>query len=263
MMADLRYSIKEQMIVSAAREIRDTDAIYAGVGLPNVAVLLAKLRQAPNASIFYETGIIRTKPCVLGLGVDILPTQYMADMLGDVLYINCFAQRGFFTLGFLGGGQIDRFGNINATCVGDYRKPSLRFPGTGGGCDIACLCRNVIVVIDQKRHRFPERVDFISAPGYLDGKKGSREKVGLIPGTGPIKVVTNLGIYSFREGEMMLESIHTGAGVTLEDVRNNTGWEILVSDDLKETLPPTDDELLVLREKVDAEKKFLKGALVL
>lgn len=262
-MLETEYNIAEQMIVSAAREIKDGDIIYAGVGMPNVAVLLAKFSHAPNATVFYETGIIRTDPCILGLGVDTLPTQYMSDKLTDVLYINSLAQRGFFTLGFLGGGQIDRYGNVNTNCTGPYSNPSLRFPGSGGGCDIASLCRNVIVVIDQKRYRFPERVDFVSAPGYLDGKPGSREKVGLLPGTGPTRVVTNLGIYSFREGEMVLESIHSRAGVTLEDIRSNTGWDVRVSDDLKETAPPTGEELLLLRERVDPEQKFIKGKLVL
>jgi glutaconate CoA-transferase subunit B len=262
-MTKVGYTIKEQMIVSAARHIQDTDIIYAGVGLPNVAVLLAKLTHAPNATVFYETGIIRTEPCVLGLGVDTLPTQYLSDMLTDVLYVNSFAQRGFFTIGFLGGGQIDRYGNIDSNCTGDYSQPSLRFPGSGGGCDIASLCKNVMVVIEQKKFRFPARVDFISAPGYLDGKEGDREKRGLLPGTGPTRVVTNLGIYSFREGEMVLESIHSKAGVTLEDVRENTGWDIRVSDDVKETEPPSEDELTVLRERVDPEMKFIKGKLVL
>jgi glutaconate CoA-transferase, subunit B len=262
-MSQVGYTIKEQMIVSAARYIKDSDIIYAGVGLPNVAVLLAKLTHAPNATVVYETGIIRTEPCVLGLGVDTLPTQYLSDMLTDVLYVNSFAQRGFFTIGFLGGGQIDRYGNINSNCTGDYSRPSLRFPGSGGGCDIASLCKNVMVVIDQKKFRFPARVDFISAPGYLDGKEGDREKRGLLPGTGPTRVVTNLGIYSFREGEMVLESIHSKAGVTLEDIRENTGWDMRVSDDVKETEPPSKDELTVLRERVDPEMKFIKGKLVL
>jgi len=262
-MPERNYTISEQMIVSAAREIKDNDVIYAGVGLPNVAVLLAKFGHAPNATIVFETGIIRTEPCVLGLGVDILPAQYLSDMLTDIVYINSLAQRGFFTVGFLGGGQLDRYGNINSTCTGNYLKPSLRFPGSGGGCDIASLCKNVVIVIEQKKHRFPERVDFITAPGYLDGKQGSRERMGLPAGTGPAKVVTNLGIYSFHEGEMILESIHSGAGVTLEEIKTNTGWDIRVSDDLEETVPPTEEELSMLREKVDPGQKFIRGKLVL
>jgi glutaconate CoA-transferase, subunit B len=262
-MLQIDYTIKEQMIVSAAREIKDQDIIYAGVGLPNVAVLLAKFSHAPNATIVYETGIIRIEPCILGLGVDTLSTHYLSDMLTDVFYVNSLAQRGFFTIGFLGGGQIDRYGNINSTCTGDYVRPSLRFPGSGGGCDIASLCKNVIVVIEQKRARFPERVDYVTGPGYLDGKEGSRERLGLPPGTGPAKVVTNLGVYSFHQGEMVLDSIHSGAGITLEDVRANTGWDLRVSDDLKATAPPTKGELRLLREKVDPEQKFIKGKLVL
>ncbi len=262
-MASSGYTIKEQMIVSSAREIKDHDIIYAGVGLPSVAVLLAKFRHAPNATIIFETGIVRTEPCILGLGVDTLPTQYLSDMLTDVLFVNSLAQRGFFTVGFLGGGQVDRYGNINSTCTGDYGSPSLRFPGSGGGCDIASLCKNVIIVMEQKKYRFPERVDFITAPGYLDGKEGRREQAGLMPGTGPTKVITNLGIYSFHKGEMTLESIHSGAGVTLDEIRGNTGWDIRMSNDLKETTPPTEEELLLLRERVDPGQKFIKGKLVL
>lgn len=262
-MPQIDYTIKEQMIVSAAREIKDQDIIYAGVGLPNVAVLLAKFSHAPNATIVYETGIIRTEPCILGLGVDTLSTHYLSDMLTDVFYVNSLAQRGFFTIGFLGGGQIDRYGNINSTCTGDYLMPSLRFPGSGGGCDIANLCKNVIVVIEQKRARFPAKVDYVTGPGYLDGKEGSRERLGLPPGTGPTKVVTNLGVYFFHQGEMVLDSIHSGAGITLEEVRANTGWDLQVSDDLKATVPPTKEELRLLREKVDPEQKFIKGKLVL
>ena len=260
---DLQYNIAEQMIVSAAREIKDGDIIYAGVGMPNVAVLLAKFSHAPNATVFYETGIVRTDPCTLGLGVDTLPTQYMADKLTDVLFVNSLAQRGYFTVAFLGGGQIDRHGNVNSNCTGDYSKPTLRFPGSGGGCDIASLCRNIIVVIDQKKYRFPEKVDFVSAPGYLDGRPGSRERAGLRPGTGPSKVVTNLGIYSFRNGEMTLESIHSKAGVTMEDIRSNTGWDISVSENLQETAPPTEAELILLREKVDPTQMFTREKLVL
>jgi glutaconate CoA-transferase, subunit B len=257
------YTIKEQMIVSAAREIKDHDVIYAGVGIPNVAVPLAKFSHAPNAIVVYETGIIRREPCVLGLGVDVLPTQYLSDMLCDVFYANCLAQRGFFTVGFIGGGQVDRHGNINSTCSGDYLKPSLRFPGSGGGCDITTLCRNVVVVIEQRTYRFPEKVDFITAPGYLDGKKGSRERTGLTPGTGPAKVVTNLGVYTFRDGEMVLESIHAAAGVTRDDIRENTGWDMQTVEHVKETVPPTEEELFLLRKRVDPELKFIKGKLVL
>jgi glutaconate CoA-transferase, subunit B len=257
------YTVAEQMIVAASREIRDSDIIYTGVGLPNIAGLLAKLSHAPRATIVFETGIVRTTPCNLGLGVDSLHSHYMADMLTDVLWVNSFAQRGFFTIGFLGGGQVDRHGNVNSTCIGDYRNPTMRFPGAGGGCDIASLCKNVIILLEQKKPRFPERVDFISAPGYLDGKAGSREAIGLPPGTGPVKVITNLAVYSFCEREMVLESIHSQAGVTLEQIRANVGWDIRIGRDIKETKPPTGEELTLLRTKIDPEKRFIRGRNVL
>ena len=257
------YTVAEQMIVSASREIKDTDIIYTGVGLPLLAGLLAKLTHAPHAAIVFETGIVRTTPCIPGLGVDFLHSHHMADMLTDVVWVNSFAQRGFFTLGFLGGGQIDRHGNVNSTCIGDYRDPVMRFPGVGGGCDIASLCKNVIIILEQKGPRFPERVDFISAPGYLDGAAATRERMGLPAGTGPAKVITNLGIYSFFEREMVLVSIHSKAGVTLEKVRASTGWDLKVSRDLAETRSPTGDELKVLRRDIDPQKRFIRRGTVL
>ncbi len=263
MKKDLKYTISEQMIVTAAREIKNSDIIYTGVGLPHIAALLAKRSHAPDASIFFETGIVRSTACALSRGVDSLVSEYMADLLTDVFYANCFAQRGLFTLGFLGGGQVDRYGNVNSTCIGDYRNPVMRFPGTGGGCDIGCLCHNVIIILTQKKQRFPERVDFISSPGYLDGKPGSREAVGLLPGTGPSKVITNLGTYSFVDGEMVLESIHSEAGVTLDEVRANVGWDLKVSKNVRATVPPMEEELETLRQKVDPTDVYGKGGSIM
>ncbi len=262
MKTELEYTMAEQMIVSAAREIKDGDSIYTGVGLPQVAVLLAQFSHAPHMTLFLETGIARSRPCRVGRGVDTPDAQYMADMLTDVLYVNCLAQRGLFDLGFLGGGQIDRYGNINATCIGDYRNPVMRFPGPGGATEVASFCHKIIVILMQKKQRFPERVDFISAPGYLDGKPGSREKLGLLRGTGPTKVITNLGIYSFVEGEMVLESVHAKAGVTLEDVRANIGWDIKIASRLEETVPPTDQEMALLH-RIDPNREYITGGTVL
>lgn len=257
------FTVAEQMIVAAAREIRDGDVIYTGVGLPTVAAFLAKLSHAPSATIVFETGIIRTVPCELPFGVDTLATQRHADMIADVFYVNALAQQGRMTIGFLGGGQIDRWGNVNSTAIGDYTKPTLRFPGTGGGCDIGSLCRNVVIVMMQKRKRFSERVDYISAPGHLDGAPGSRERAGLPPGTGPTRVITNLGVYGFADREMVLESIHAAAGVTVQQARDETSWALRVAPTVAETEPPTSEELRLLREVVDPSRRFLKGDLIL
>lgn len=260
---DGAFTVAEQMIVAAAREIRDGDVVYTGVGLPTVAAFLAKLSHAPGATIVFETGIIRSVPCELPFGVDTLATQARADMIADVFYVNALAQQGRMTIGFLGGGQVDRWGNVNSTAIGDYRNPALRFPGTGGGCDIGSLCANVVIVMMQKRRRFPERVDFVSSPGYLDGRPGSRERAGLPPGTGPVRVITNLAIYGFEDREVVLQSVHGAAGVTVEQVRQEVSWDLRVAPEVGETAPPTAGELRLLREVVDPTQRFLRGELIL
>jgi glutaconate CoA-transferase subunit B len=257
----LEYTIPEQMIVAGARMIRDEMIIYVGVGLPTVAAFLAKVSHAPNATLVFETGIVRTKPCLFSVGVDSLPMQSMADLVDDLMYVNCLAQRGRVDMGFVGGGQIDRYGNINSTCIGDYANPRVRFAGSGGGNDIASLCRNVIVTMRQKRQRFPEKVDFLTSPGYIDGKPGSRDARGMLSGTGPLAVITDLATFSFRDGEMVLETFHGDAGVTLEQAKGEVGWDIKVSQDIRPTLPPNAEELRLLREEVDREKLFSSGKL--
>ncbi|MFO7996774.1 MAG: CoA-transferase [Dehalococcoidia bacterium] len=255
------YTIPEQMIVAGARMIRDETIIYVGVGLPTVAAFLAKISHAPNATLFFETGIVRTKPCLFSVGVDSLAMQSMADLVDDLMYVNCLAQRGRADMGFVGGGQIDRYGNINSTCIGDYTNPTVRFAGSGGGNDIASLCRNVVVTMRQKKQRFPEKVDFLTSPGYVDGKPGAREALGMLTGTGPLAVITDLGTFSFKGGEMVLETFHEDKGVTLQQAKDEVGWDIMVSENVRPTLPPTKEELRLLREEVDREGLFSSGKL--
>jgi glutaconate CoA-transferase subunit B len=183
----------------------------------------------------------------------------MASQLTSLFFVMCLGQTGFVTTGFLGGGQVDRYGNVNDTVVGDYYKPIHRWPGSGGGNDVMSFSRRTIVTLRQTKRRFPERVDFITCPGYLDGNPGRREEMGLLPGTGPSAVITDLGVYGFEGGEMVLKSIHGGVGVTLEQVKAEVGWDIKVSPELEETSPPTREELRMLREKVDPEGRWVEG----
>ncbi len=246
----MRYTLSEQMIVVAARLLKDRDVVYTGVGLPTMAAFLAKLTHAPQLTIIFETGIIRTEPCLLPQGVDTLPSQTAADKLSDAFYINTLAERGLVNLGFVGAGQIDRHGNLNSTCSGDYRHPSFRFPGGGGACDIASLS-SWVAILRQKKVRFPAKVDFITGPGYLDGSPGARERAGLPSNTGPKKVITDLGVFGFAEGEMVLESIHSAAGVTEEMVRANVGWPLRMTAQVEATPEPTDEDLEILRHRID------------
>ena len=155
-----------------------------------------------------------------------------------------YLQGGLIDVGFLQGSQIDRFGNLNTTVIGNYQEPKVRLPGSGGACEIAILAKRVFVVAPQTRRSFPERVDFITSPGFVDGKD-ARRKLGM-PGAGPSLVITNLGCYEFNDGEMMLTSLHPNC--TLEEVRENTGWQVRISPGLITTNAPTIEELRILRE---------------
>lgn len=253
------YTAIEQMVVSGARQITDGDVIYVGVGLPTLALLLAKYTHAPHCTVVGETGIIRATAYPLPTALDTLGAQTMADQLASMFYIDALAQAGFATAGFLGGGQIDRYGNVNDTAVGNYYKPVHRWPGSGGGNDIASFCKRTITTLRQSKRRFLEKVEFITCPGYLDGKPRQRETEGLPPNTGPSAVITDLGVYVFENREMVLKTFHASIGVTLDQVKAEVGWDIKVASDLEETAPPTGEELYVLREKVDPEKRWSSG----
>jgi glutaconate CoA-transferase subunit B len=256
---DVGYNAIDQMIISAARQMRDDDVVYVGVGYPTVAALLAKYTYAPNCTIIIQNGIVRSNIFQLPRATDTLGSQTMADKLTSLFYVNCLGQAGFISAGFIGAGQVDRYGNLNDTVVGDYHKPVHRWPGSGGANDVISFCERTIVLLMQSKRRFLEKVDFITCPGYLDGRPGQREEVGLRPNTGPSMVITDLGTYVFEEREMVLKSVHSGVGVTLDQVKAEVSWDIKVSPDLAETVPPTKEELRILREKVDPERMWATG----
>jgi glutaconate CoA-transferase, subunit B len=244
------YTANEQMVVSAARQIRDRDVVYVGVGLPMQAGLLAKRLYAPNCTIIIENGIVRSDAFPLPNGTDTLGSQSFSDQLSGLFHVMCLGQAGHITTGFLGAGQVDRYGNANDTCAGDYLKPSHRWPGSGGGNDIMSFCARTVVVLEQKKIRFPERVDFNTCPGYYDGKAGRREDEGLRPGTGPSAVITDLAEYMFVGRELTVKSVHEGVGVTLDKVKSEVGWDIKFSPTVSATLAPTREELETLRRWV-------------
>ncbi len=262
---ELTYTADDQMIVAASHLIRDHEAAYVGVGLPMVAALLAKHTHAPNVTIVIENGILRTEDFELPMGTDTLGTQFHADKLTGLSYISYLGQAGFINLGFIGAGQIDRFGNVNDTAIGDYYHPVHRFPGSGGANDVISFCQRTCIILNQSRRRFPEKVDFNTCPGYFDGQPGRRESLGIRPGTGPVAVVSDLGCYEFENGEMVLTTVHTGCGVNLDKVKAETGWNLKISPSLKDTPPPTAAELALLRtitapliarrQRTDAETK--------
>jgi acyl CoA:acetate/3-ketoacid CoA transferase beta subunit len=254
-----QYTAADQMVVTGSHQIRRNDVVYVGLGLPFLSALLAKYTHAPDSTIIIENGIIRTTCFELPAATDTLGSQTMSEQLAGLFYISCLGQAGHISTGFIGAGQVDRHGNVNDTVVGDYRKPVHRWAGSGGANDVMSFCQRTITMLRQSKRRFPEKVDFITCPGYLDGKPGQREAAGLPAGTGPAMVITDLGCYAFENREMVLKSIHTGVGVTLEQVRAEVDWDLRVTADLEETVPPTDEELRILRQQVDPNQIWVGG----
>jgi len=246
----------ELLAVIASRQLRDDTTVFAGVGVPLMAAALARQRHAPRLTLVIEGGIIGPEiaPGLLPISTNEMRAGRRATMLPGITDAFLFAQRGFVDVGFMGGAQIDRYGNINTTAIGDYWTPRVRLPGTGGANDIASLCREVIIVTPHEKRRFVERVDFVTSPAWLRGDD-SRRAAGLLFG-GVSRVVTTLGILGFdpESRRMRIEATHPG--VSPADVRANTGFELGEAPRIEVTEPPLGDELETLRA-LDPERRFL------
>ena len=244
----LRYTADEMMTVTAARSLRDGMTCFVGIGLPSEAANLARATHAPSLVLIYESGTIGSKPgrVPLSIGDGILAET--ADSVVTVPEIfNYWLQPGRIDIGFLGAAQLDRYGNINTTVIGpSYDSPAVRLPGAGGAPEIAAACKQVVVVLRQSRRTFAQRLDFITSVGFGAGP-GTRQRLGLTGG-GPQLVITDLGV--LRPDPQTLELVLTGiyAGVSVAQVRDHTGWDLVVSADLSDIPPPSDSELAALRE---------------
>ncbi len=250
------YSPAELLAVVGARQLRDDTSVFAGVGVPLLAAVLAQQRHAPRLTIVIEGGIIGPQIAAgrLPISTNEMRAAYRATMLPGITDTFLFAQRGFLDCGFIGGAQIDRHGNLNTSVIGPYWTPKVRLPGSGGANDIISLCREVIVLTPHERRRFVERVDFVTSPGYLEGGE-SRRKSGLLFGR-VSRVVTTLGIFGFDpdENRMRLDALYPG--VTKDLVAAGTGFEVLMPERVETAEPPTDAELTILRS-IDPERRFL------
>ncbi len=241
------YTPQELMVVCAAREIQDGEVVFVGMRLPLLAFALAKRTHAPNAIGLFETGLMRDTPSpellyTMGDAPNITGAQWATRMLN---VMGLLAQ-GRANLGFIGGAEIDRYGNLNTSRIGDWNRPTVKLPGSGGGADIASLAGRLAVIMAHDKRRFRERVDFITSPGYGEGGNW-RRRVGL-PRGGPSAVITTLGVLGFdpESGEAVLRSYHPFTSV--EEVQANTGWPLCLSPELAPTPPPTADELRIIRE---------------
>jgi glutaconate CoA-transferase subunit B len=237
----------EMMTVAAARALRDGTACFVGIGLPSTAANLARATHAPGLVLIYESGAIGAKPTRLPLSIGDGELAATADAVVSVPEIfNYWLQPGRIDVGFLSAAQLDRFANINTTVIGaDYADPAVRLPGAGGAPEIAASCREVIIVVRQNRRTFTESVDFVTSVGYGRGP-GDRERLGL-PGAGPRLVITDLGVLEPdpETCELVLTRLHPG--VTTEQAREATGWDLAVAPELARTAPPTSAELAALR----------------
>ena len=242
------YTPAESMVTAAAREIRDGEVVFVGMRLPLLGFLLARSTHAPRAMGVYELGIVRNTPApepILTMGD--LPNLSRAQWLADTLDVMSLLQRGDVDVGFIGGAQVDRFGNLNTSYIGGIAPGTIetRLPGSGGACDLASLAGRHIIIMTHEKRRFVPRVDYITSPGYGDGA-GWRRRVGLTGG-GPAAVITTLGVLRFDPdtGEMVLASVHPG--VTVEQVLASTGWPLRVAAQVTQTPEPTAEALAILR----------------
>jgi len=241
------YTLSELMVTAAARQIADGEVVFVGMRLPLLGFLLAKRSHAPNAVGVYELGIVRDTPApepILTMGD--LPNLFRAKWLSDTSDVMGLLQNGTVDVSFIGGAQVDRFGNLNTSYIMNSGKLATRLPGSGGACDLASLAKRHIIIMAHEKHRFVPKVDYITSPGYGNGA-GWREKAGL-PRGGPSAVITSCGIMKFDpvSKEMLLVSIHPG--VTARHILENTGWPLKIADALKKTPVPTEYELKLLRE---------------
>jgi glutaconate CoA-transferase subunit B len=254
MMAE--YTPSEMMVVRAARELKNGEVVFVGIGLPNVACNLARRLGAPELVLIYESGAVGCVPdrLPLSIGDPCLATDSIS-VCSMVEIFNYYLQGGRINVGFLGGAQVDRFGNINSTVIGDYDRPKVRLPGSGGACEIAIHAKKVFLITPLSNRTFVKQIDFCTSAGHLGGRPGEREALGM-PGAGPQLVVTDKAIFRFDQdtGEMFLASVHPGVGV--EEVRAGVGWPLQVAPDLTTTEPPTAEELRLIREELDPDGAY-------
>jgi len=251
------YTSSELLTINAARLLRDGDVVFVGVGLPNLACNLARRTHSPNLLMIYEAGVIGAQPRRLPLSIGD-PTLVSGALAVCSMYdiFAFYLQRGNVDVGFLGGAQIDRFGNINATVIGDYQRPKVRLPGSGGSMEISAWATRCYILTPHQKRRFPEKVDFRTSAGFLNG--WAEREAAQLRGDGPQAIVTDLGILEPDEnGELVLTALHPGA--TVEQARLNTGWELKCADTLRFTQEPSEEELQILRVELDPEGIYLKS----
>ena len=248
-MAD--YNTMELMICCAARELEDGSSVGVGTGAPCAAAMLAQKTHAPNLLVAFEAGGLAPLLPQMPISVGDSSTYFKGIMATSMTEIMETCARGMIDYTFLGGAQIDMYGNLNSTQLGqEHNRPKVRFPGSGGANDFASFCWRMMVITPQDARRFTEKCDFITTPGWLQGGD-SRAKSGLPKGCGPYKIITNMAVMDFEEKSKRMRIISINPGYSVKDVQDNCGFELLKADKIIETHHPTDEELRILRDEVD------------
>ncbi|MGC1123084.1 MAG: CoA-transferase [Candidatus Methanofastidiosia archaeon] len=252
----MEYNQRELLICIASRQMEDRTSAFIGTGIPMLAASLAQKIHAPNLICVFEFGGTGARLEELPLGVGGSRSFYKALAASSICDVMEAAQRGLIMYGFVGGAQIDPYGNLNSTIIGDHDKPKVRFPGSGGANDIGSLVWRTIAIMPHDTRHFVEKVDFITTPGYLTGP-GAREEAGLPPGTGPYRVVSDLALLGFDDSTKRMSLLALNPGVTVTQVKEKTGFELIIPDEVGQNEPPTDRELKILREEIDPTKLYI------
>ncbi|MDD5168381.1 MAG: ketoacid-CoA transferase [Syntrophales bacterium] len=253
----MNYTLRELMTIMAAREIHDGDIVFCGTGISMVAAMAAKHINAPHSITFFETGAIDSRLEEIPMAVSDSRVMYGAASNGGLLDAFATMQNritGDHVIGILGAAQVDKYGNLNSTCIGDYFKPETRFSGSGGACDVASFVPRCIIFMQHEKRKFPIKVDYLTSPGYLDGP-GGREKAGLMSG-GPTAVITNMGVMRFDDETKEMYLANYYPGITPQRILDNMEFSVDISKAVEAT-PPTERELKILREKVDPQNLIL------
>lgn len=239
------YSPSELMIVNAARALKGNRVVFVGVGLPNIACNLAQRSHAPELELVYESGVYGAHPARLPLSIgDPTLVSYATSVVSMADLFMYYLQGGLVDVALLGGAQIDKYGNLNTTVIGDYARPKTRLPGSGGACEIAINARQIFMIMRLKGRAFVEKVDFVTSPGHTKNRAG-------IPGNGPQLVITDRALFNFANDEREMTLYEIAPGETVETIQADIAWPLRVSPDLREMMPPTADELRVIREDLD------------
>jgi glutaconate CoA-transferase subunit B len=241
------YAPTELLAYVAARMLEDGKSVFVGTGLPMIATMLAQRTHAPNLLIIFEAGGIGPQIPVLPISVGDSRTFYRAVSASSMHDVMSASQSGYLDYGFLGAAQIDPFGNLNTTVIGAWDQPIVRLPGSGGANDVGSLCWRTIIVMRQDARRFVEQLDFLTTPGYLSGP-GARERAGLPANSGPYRVITQLGVYGFDEQSCRMTLLATHPGISVEDVRGNCSFDLIIPEQVGTTTPPSAQIRRILRE---------------